>query len=269
MSDDLLLKELAQVIRDREAEERSRLDERWDRLSAGTLSPEEEAELRALAETSEEARAAYEAFRPLGAEFQARVVQKIQKQQGLASVTRFEVKKLQEEPPPFWRSTLRWAGWSTAAAAAAAVLILLLRPVPLPVYASLEVHGDQTWRGEEPSPPEVPVLAPGARFQGMLQIATASRAKDLEDQYFLIRGQDVRRLEVDSDIDPGGAIKMKGSIGRDLPSGTWILWAVVGRRGKLPDPADLRRFSAQAQVPQKDWVAIPKEIKIQNRDLPP
>jgi hypothetical protein len=171
---------------------------------------------------------------------------------------------------PFWRSTPRWAGWSTAAAAAAAVLMLVLRsPVPLPVYASLEVHGDQVFRGEDSTAAEATVLAPGARFQGTLPLATASRAKDLEARYFLIRGQDLRRLEVDSDIDPGGAIKMKGSVGRDLPSGTWILWAVVGRRGKLPDPANLLRFSAQAQVRQKDWVAIPKEIKIQNRDLPP
>src|SRR6185295_1315642 len=74
MSNDQWLKELAQVGREQEAEDRARLDERWDRLSCGQLSAEEEKELRALAETSEEARLAYEAFQPLGPDFQARVV---------------------------------------------------------------------------------------------------------------------------------------------------------------------------------------------------
>jgi RNA polymerase sigma factor (sigma-70 family) len=55
-------------------------DERWDRLAAGTLSAEEEEELRALADSSPEAREAYKAFKPLGADFQARVVSAINAQ---------------------------------------------------------------------------------------------------------------------------------------------------------------------------------------------
>jgi hypothetical protein len=141
--------------------------------------------------------------------------------------------------------------------------------VPLPVYASLQVHGDQAFRGAESDSAEVTVLAPGDRFKGLLRVATNSRAKDLEAQCFLIRGQDLRRLKVRPNFDSGGTLKINGTIGRDLSPGAWTFWAVVGRRGKLPDPADLRRFSTQAQVRQKDWVAVPKEIKIQNRDLPP
>jgi RNA polymerase sigma-70 factor (ECF subfamily) len=49
-------------------------------LAAGTLTAEEDAELRALAVSSPEAREAYEAFRPLGATFQARVVSAINAQ---------------------------------------------------------------------------------------------------------------------------------------------------------------------------------------------
>jgi uncharacterized protein (DUF4415 family) len=74
MNDEPRLRELAQVIREEKAD-RFRLDERWARLSSGELSEQEEAELRALAEVSLEARQAYEAFRPLGPEFQARMVQ--------------------------------------------------------------------------------------------------------------------------------------------------------------------------------------------------
>src|SRR5215210_8874971 len=77
MSEDRLLRELGHLAKEEEGAEKARLDERWDRLAAGTLTTEEEAELLALAETSPEAREAYEAFRPLGPEFQARVVEKI------------------------------------------------------------------------------------------------------------------------------------------------------------------------------------------------
>ena len=69
---DRLLKELGDLARQQDEAERARFDERWDRLAAGTLTAEEEAELKALAEASPEDREAYEAFRPLGADFQAR-----------------------------------------------------------------------------------------------------------------------------------------------------------------------------------------------------
>lgn len=75
--DDLLLKELGDLARHEGEAEGARLDERWDRLAAGTLTAEEEAELKALAASSPEAREAYAAFRPLGADFQARVVSTI------------------------------------------------------------------------------------------------------------------------------------------------------------------------------------------------
>jgi RNA polymerase sigma-70 factor (ECF subfamily) len=79
MNNDSILSELGALAR-REREAESPLDERWDRLAAGTLTAEEDAELRALAASSAEAREAYEAFRPLGAAFQARVVRAINAQ---------------------------------------------------------------------------------------------------------------------------------------------------------------------------------------------
>ena len=71
--DDDLLRKLGEMARDEAESERARWDERWDRLAAGTLGAEEEAELRRLAVASPEAGEAYEAFRPLGAEFHAAV----------------------------------------------------------------------------------------------------------------------------------------------------------------------------------------------------
>lgn len=265
MTDDDFLRELAQANRETEAEERHRLDERWDRLSRGQLSPEEEAELRALAETSEEDREAYEAFRPLGPDFHASVVQAV-REQAEAEIKAAEPKaKLLPFPRPL-------AGWSAAAAAVAAALVLLLRlPQPIPEYGLPEVSGGiRTMRGESKEM-EVPVFVPGAPVEVVLRPLTAtSGAKQLEARCFLCRDQEVRLLELRSTIVSGGSVKMEGTIPRDVPPGTWTLWAVVGRPGKLPEPADLRALSAERQVRQRAWVASPREILIQAReDLPP
>src|SRR5690349_2865096 len=75
MTEDELLKELGDLARREQEAELAFLDERWDRLAAGTLSAEEDAELRALAASSPEIGEVYEAFRPLGADFQARVTE--------------------------------------------------------------------------------------------------------------------------------------------------------------------------------------------------
>ena len=255
MRDEHWLRELAQVNREQQQDEQSRLDERWDRLSRGALSPEEEAELRALAETSEEDRAAYEAFRPLGPELHAGVVQAIRAQA--------------PAPPakllPFRR---RATGWAVAALATAASVAVLLRPLPpLPAYSPPEVsRGVSAFRGEDP---ELPRLAPGDPFQVVVRPQTAvSRASRLEALCVLARGRELHPVQVRSEIDPGGSIKMEGAIERGFPPGTWTLWAVVGRPGKLPDPAALETVSPRAQVRQRDWIAVSEEVRIEPRDQP-
>jgi len=264
--DDLWLRELAQVNREQQAEEQTGLDERWDRLASGDLSQEEEAELRALAATSAEAREAYEAFRPLGPEFQASVVQAIQKQ-GFAPQAEAAPVKPPARLLPFPRRTVQFAGWSAVAAAAAAMVMLLVRPPALPVYSVTALTGVRTMRGEEPDPAKVPVFVPGP-FHVVLTPAVGFSGKGLEAQCFLLRGQDCRPLPVQTLIDEAkGGVKIDGSVAPDIPPGTWTLWAVVGRQGKLPDPSALRNHSAR--VVRRDWVAVPKEIRIQPREVPP
>src|SRR5436853_2798918 len=114
--DDPLLKELGNLARRQEEAERARLDERWDRLAAGTLTAEEETELRALATSSPEAGEAYVAFKPLGPEFQARVMSKINAQRAR------EARVLQ-----FRQLARRFEVWAGAAAAVAAGLFVLAR----------------------------------------------------------------------------------------------------------------------------------------------
>lgn len=255
MSDDLWQRELAQVNREQQEEDHRRLDERWDRLSHGELSADEEAELRALAGTSEEAREAWEAFRPLGPEFHASVVRAI-REQG------------HETPAKVLPFRRRFVWSAVAAVAAAASVVMLLRPpAPLPLYSPPEVSpGVSAFRGEDPTSP---VLTPGDPFEVLVRPRTAvSRATRLEARCFLAQDGDLRPLEVRSEIDAGGAVRMKGSLGRDIPPGTWTLWAVVGRRGELPAPAELQ-ISTKEQVRQRDWVAVPKSVRIQPREQPP
>lgn len=252
MSDDRILRELGRLARDEERAEKARLDERWDRLAAGTLTPEEEVGLRALAETSPEAREAWEAFRPLGPEFQARVVEKIAA--GLPK----------EEPRarllPF-RPAFRIGGWVTAAAAAAAILVVLLRPgAPLPDYQIAVTGGSSEMRGEL-----LEDLAPGDRIEVRLRPVTASRPGRLEAQLFLRSDRELRGLETQSEIDPGGAVKMNALLDPDLQPGPWTLWAVVGRPGDLPDPDELQSLAARGEIRERDWVAVSQGIRIQPR----
>src|SRR4051812_40067629 len=117
--DDLLLKELGKLARREEEAESARFDERWDRLAAGTLTAEEEAELKAFAESSPEARETYQAFRPLGADFQTLVVSAINAERASEAS---EAEHREEKPRvlPFRRVARRIEVWFGAAAAVAA-----------------------------------------------------------------------------------------------------------------------------------------------------
>lgn len=75
-----LLKDLAALARSRDEEDRQRGDQRWEALSAGTLHADEERRLLKEARSSTEARLSFEAFRPLDAEFRARVVERLRQE---------------------------------------------------------------------------------------------------------------------------------------------------------------------------------------------
>lgn len=267
MSDDRWLRELAQVNQEREAEERSQLDERWDRLSAGELSPEEEAELRALAETSEEAHEAYEAFRPLGPELQARVVQAIQSQGREETEAAEAARKKPESGKLFsFPRRARFAAWGTAAAAAAAILMISLRePAPLPDYASVDVFGGTSvTRGEQPET-ATPIFTPGDDFEMDLSPrTTGSYEKRLDAKGVLACGGELWPVEVQSKFALAGSVQMNGSI-PDAHPGLCVLWAIVCRGGKMPDPADLIALSTGGVIRQRNCVAVPKNVRIQPR----
>jgi hypothetical protein len=270
--DDMWLRELARVAQEEEDAGQARLDERWDRLSAGELSPDEEAELRALAAASEEGREAYEAFRPLGPEFQAGVVRALQ-----AQITESPA----ESPPvpepampepeklarvlPFRGRAVRLGAWVAAAAAVAASLFLIRPPVtlpPLPAYGPPELSGGvQEMRGEEEGPR---TFSNGDPFEVILRPETAVSG-NVAVHFFLAHGAELRPWPVPAAaISSDGVVSITGTLGRDIriPPGAWTLRAVVGRPGKLPDAAALRAHLAQGRARAPDWVVLSTDFKV-------
>ncbi len=275
MNNDAWLRDLAKTAQEEQDAEQSRLDERWDRLSAGELSPEEEETLRALAETSSEARQAWEAFRPLGPEFQASMVRALQEQRAPAAPAPARTATL--VPPvrllPFRGRATRLGGWLTAAAAVAATLVLFLRipgaQPPLPGYDFVLSGGVREMRGEPLDRPET--FSSGSPFNLVLTPQTAVSGK-IEARFFLARGEELRPWTVPGEarqIFPGGVVGIHGTVGREIaiPPGEWTLWAVVGRPGKLPNAEALRAHlglhdkTPQAPPGAEDWLALKKRLK--------
>jgi hypothetical protein len=265
MSDDEWLFRLAQMKSEEQDAERTRLDERWDRLSAGELSPEEEAELRRLAETSEEARDAYEAFRPLGPEFQARVVRAIQEQSPAPEASREVDTAPSKQPAKRWSfpwHPWRFAGWSAAAATAALALLLRLpvAPPPMPGYVAELSGGIQAMRGDQPG--QTPTFSQGSRFELVARPETAVSGP-VETRYFLGRGDTLSPWSAPEVITTDGSVRIAGTVGREIliPPGEWTLFVVVGRPGRLPDAAELRALHFRPPPGKRDWVIRDKPLK--------
>ncbi|HEV3074874.1 MAG TPA: hypothetical protein VHB47_10695, partial [Thermoanaerobaculia bacterium] len=244
MSEDSLLRELGRLAQEEKEAEEARRDERWDRLAAGTLGAAEEGALRALAATSPAVREAYEAFRPLGADFQARVVaaleSEIRRPAAAAEPREPRSRLLQFRPRTWW-----FAGSLAAAAVAASGLFLVVRgPAtmpPLPLYSAELSGGIQTLRGG-PGPATGPQpFAPGSRLSLVVQPERA--VSEVEARALLGRGAEIVPWQPAPrlDISAKGAVRLEGTIGEDirLPPGPERVWIVVGRRGKIPLASEL------------------------------
>lgn len=223
---DRWFEELVQVAKDEEARGRQTLDDRWDRLAAGTLDAEETATLAAEAEQSEEGRAAWAAFQPLGPAFQASLVAKIQAQQaGAARETSAKVL-------PFRGGVAAWAGAGLLAAGLAAFALLrpFLNPA-LPEYAFSPSAGQ---RGTE----EIFVGQPATLS---LQPLEASRGR-VAVQCVLIATSGPPRYwsgcETHLDRRPDGTLRvaLPAAATAELAPGT--LRVIVGRFDRFPSAAE-------------------------------
>jgi hypothetical protein len=261
---DRLLRELGDLARSEAKAEKARFDDRWDRLAAGTLTAEEEAELKALAESSPEYREAYEAFRPLGADFQARVVSAIRP-------------RVLPFPPPIIRRLEVWVGLAAAVAAGVffVVRMLILPPLPpLPSYEASVRGGAQASRGGESGPTsELPVFVPGSPLS--ITATPQTSVQNVEARVFLsalsrkgdfLPWEPEPRLEI---VDQG-IVRLQGTLGQDiqLSPGDWRIWIVVGRKGRLPSGKELQAELHTGQARHADWQAVSAELRVKARASP-
>lgn len=250
MTDDRLLKELAQVARAQQAKDP---DGRWDRLAGGALAPEEEARLREEARSSPEAAAAWEAFRPVDEQFRS----------GIVEQARRSLAERGQATPASGRSPRRWRMALPAALAAALIVALLgpwRSPAPLPPYA-LRLEGSvKTDRSGDPAsartdPAE---FADGNRFELVLT-PERSAGEDIEARAFVVQGDRVEPLPAPPPSrSPDGAVRIAGVVGRDvrLPRGDFTLLVAAGRSGSVPAAAELRERLAQGRpVREQRWTA--------------
>ena len=257
---DPLLDRLAELAREERAAETQNLDPRWDAMAAGTLDDTAIAELRALAETSPEHARAWEAFQPLGEDFQRRVLAQITpearseeastsaKAQEGGEVLAWRPAAERRQTP---RPARRWirAGWIPLAAAAA-FAAFWLRPeavAPLPEYDG-RLSGVRAERSTTESPGEAAAatrLAPGSRLELVLAPATDVEGA-IEVATWLWRDEALEPVELPHEVADSGAIRFSGQVGAevDLPTGASTLVVAVARRG---EPNSTRTLDAVSQ----------------------
>jgi hypothetical protein len=279
MNKDRLLSELGDLARQEGEAEKARLDERWDRLAAGTLTAEEEAELKALAESSPEARETYEAFRPLGADFQARMVSAINAERAAPAP-----QPAPPEPPPrilpFRAAVRRIEVWLGAAAAVVASLFFLVRGPALPLSSGYEASldgGFKTDRGDEAAPSDTPRgFGPGSPFT--LNLRPKQPLKDPGEVrpslYLSSSGgrEDLSplRLEAHFQTAETGSVFLDATMGKDIriPPGNWILWTVVARPHSLPKVDEIQSRLRPKRLRQGSWHAVCEALKAEEKPTP-
>lgn len=271
--EDRLLCDLGRLARGEKESEQARLDERWDRLAAGTITAEEEAELKVLAATSAEAREALEAFRPLGADFQARVIEAIAAEMHGTAERKESPRQPRPRPSDTRRDARRWGWWwlVPAAAAAAALLVFVRGPAtlpPFPTYTADELTGGiRTMRGGEPSATGERLFVPSSLLT-LVALPERSLTEGLEAHGFLARGNELVLWEAEPEIADNGNVRIEGALPHDLEPGEWRVWLVVGRRGRIPPMAEVMAELRGGRTRHDHWQAVSRDFRVEDQGPP-
>ncbi|MDX1998044.1 MAG: hypothetical protein SF066_10030 [Thermoanaerobaculia bacterium] len=239
---DRWLEELVRVANEDSARERQQLDERWDRLAAGTLDADELAALRAEAEGTAEGRAAWEAFRPLGTDFEAQVVARLQADT-VPAATLAPVVPLRSRVPLFAGIGLLAAGLTAFA---------LLRPFlnpPLPDYTISYNSGDRSGKAISIGQPATLSLQPKKTRRGQVKVQCWQLSPDAVPKYW-------SGCETHLESLPDGTLRV------DLPAvateelATGTLRVFVARPGRFPAGTETRDID-----PEGRWQAFSVPIQ--------
>jgi hypothetical protein len=248
-------RQLGQAARERATEELARLDARWDALAGGALTPEEVAELAALAGADAEKTLAAEAFRPLGPAFEARLVG------NLAAQLRGEAAPPIAPPVAPVRGPRRrlWAGLAALAAAAGVTGLWLRLPAAgMPAYTLAAVGAADERGNEAPGPAAPVVLVPGAAFELVLTPEQA-QTTPLEARFYRQAEGGLEELAFEVERSPQGALRVRCRVGAPacVPATSGSLWTVLGRPGRLPTAAELAALASAGDAPiqEEGWTA--------------
>ena len=257
MADEDWLEELADLARDEHAEEAERLD-RWQALSEGRLTDDEVAALQTEAKTSEEASAALEAFRPLGPEFEQRMVEAARFQLGTRAPAEAPAKVLRPK---------RW--WIPTTLAAALAFLMLWTGDPsqetLPQYG-LRLEGGVQIERSVSTTAETPRFTEGSRLRLVLTPDVAT-ADDVDVRLLLDTPDGLLPLEAPTaQVSEAGAVLIEGQVGRELrwPEGELSLMVLVGHRGQLPSGLDRDELLTEDEG-ERPWQALMVRLVIGER----
>lgn len=239
---DRWFEELVQVTKEQEAQERLALDERWDRLAAGTLDADAAAGLRAEAEQTAEGRAAWEAFRPLEADFQSRIVASVKAQQAAERAPPTQVLPFRSRVPYFAAAGLLAAGLAAFA---------LLRPFLSPALPAYTHSVNAGYRGGE-------TIVIGQKATVSLQPKAASRGRVAVQCVLTPTGEAPKfwsGCESHRDHQPDGTLRVTLPPAATAELRPGILRVLVGRPDRFPPPAE-----TAARDPQGRWQAFEVEV---------
>ncbi len=250
MTNDEIMQSLARLAQD---------DERWLRLSDGSLPAAERERLASRAAKDPELGRAYEAYRPLSDEIRGRIVERARLSIGhrKASATTSAAEEEGQAPQSRWFRQQRWA--LPAIGALAATLLLVLWPratlAPLPGFALEHSGGISVERS-------IVVTAstyhPDSEIKLLLRPETAIEG-ELEAALFADLGGGLERLAIEpTRISEAGNVLFAADRFADLfpgvASGSVEVWLVAGRTGSLPDAATLAALDTTT-ASGADWSA--------------
>ena len=268
-----LLERVSQVRREEELEEKTFLDERWDRLAAGKLSEAENDELLGLADASGEAHEKYQAFKPLGPSFEKNLVASIRAQQQaereerVADLPALLAEPDPEEQRPKKRGAWTWAFGAIAPMMAMVMALLLVPAEPFAEVTTADLVTKDEWRGVPPLPTldGPPRYRPDDYFD--LKATTDLEPGDeIEARLFV--------LGTDGKLRATGILpKFKGSLeitfnivlsgNLTLAEGRWRLVAVYARPGKFPDEKTILEAALEGARRARDWQVAVKQVIIE------